>query len=271
MKIFKKLIFALPLFFLSSCSNNGGGGGGVTPEQAAALADATAFGETYFALSEACPMCAGGPWGQIGIIGAASVIAADASGAFGRSTNEIRTNGKSVDISLEQSFIVPDNIFEQYGNKHNIGLDFLNKLPNLEEFTQKISNYNDTAWIALLNVEFPEITLAEKNHVIQFARDNDIVNKLKNHSGFFDSRDGHPFDTYINNSSFSIGTRQQLLHIKNEYNRLLSDKTNYTDELNYLNTQITSRIKIEDPYSAEEAAVLSFLTVLKHSTFYWYK
>lgn len=268
MKRIKKLIFALPLFIFSSCSNNEVE---LTPEQAAAAADAIAFGETYLLLAEACPVCTFNPWGQIGLVGAATVLSADASGGFGRSMNEPRTNGKLVDISLEQNFILSNNIFELYGNKHNVGLDFLNKLPNLQDFSEKIHNYDDSAWIALLNVEFPEISLAEKNNVIQFARDNDIVNKLKLKNGVFDERDQHPFETYINKSSFSSSAKLELSSIINEYNSLLNNKTTYADELDYINLQINSRLKIENDYTVEEAAFLSLLTVLKHSTFYWYK
>lgn len=268
MKKIKKLIFALPLFIFSSCSHTEVV---LTPAQQAAAADAIAFGETYVALAEACPFCTTTLWGQIGMVGVATVIGADASGRFGRFTNEPRTNGKLVDISLEQNFILPSNMFEQYGEKHNKGLDFLNKLPNLQEFSEKIRIYDESAWITLLNVEFPEITLAEKKHVVQFAKDNDIVNKLKSKRAFFDVRDDHPFETYLGNSSFSKITREELLIIYNEYTNLLNNKTTYADELNYLNIQINSRLKIENDYTTEEAAVLSLLTVLKHSTFYWYK
>jgi len=231
------------------------------------LADAAAGVETYMTLTTSCPACVT-PFGQVAILVVASVSAAQASGQFGRISNEENTYGKNFNILLDSNYVLPDNPFENTGKIHNEALNYLNKLPDLFSELEKLKNYDNLAWNKILKVVYSDADDSERNYAIEILKDANVFSILENKVTAFYQNGNDPFKTYIENSSFSPEERPIIQSIVDRFKYLLSTEIK-TDEYDYINSEMSNILRSEKGYSTQEIAKLVFLTILKHSTYYW--
>ena len=264
----KKIIFGLFIVLcISSCQSHPDT---QLPFNSNSIPDATAFGETYMGLSLSCPVCASNPYVQVGIVAAAVVIGADASAGFGRSNGANFTNGKTNDINLPMNYYVNNNPFETEGLNHNTVLNYINQKSNFDEFITKINNYDTTAWLEVLNLNSGNIDLQQKMNAIQYARDFDIVAKLQQKRIVLSEQSSSfNIDNYLAISELSQPAKNDIKLIVTEFNNKNSQSLISATE--YLNFEIQRKLKIEEAYTVEESTILNFLTVLKHSNYYWSK
>lgn len=233
-----------------------------------AIIDAEATASAYAGMAASCMVCQGNIYWAAGTIAAAAVIGADASGAFGGRYSVPNNSGKTTNINLVDYLLVTNNDTEQFGVKHNTALNFINKKPNKQEFLDNLLRYEINSWIEILSIVDPSLSVSQKNDIVLKAREGQIIETLKT-KNIFNSTSEVNFEYYLGVSSYSSETKNELREIINTYKNLFESKTSSVDELTFLNNEISKRLKIETAYTTEETTVLIFLSVLKHSTFYW--
>lgn len=264
----KKLIMILtliPLFLYFSCNSD-------TPPKPlkpdAPISDPVAAAQTFLSIVEACPYCVFNLPATVSTAVFSAIIGADASGAFGRASNTQNTFGKNSNIFLDSIFQLSENPYEDVGITHNKVLNYLNKQPDLFLDLEKLKNYDNFTWNEVLTIASPNSTDSEKDSVIEILKESNIFSVLENSAAFFNPEDIDPFKTYLEHSSFSLQKKTEIFNIVNNYKELLNTESK-TDELEYINKEILQIVRPENGYSNEEIGELIFLTVLKHSTYYW--
>lgn len=266
MKLSKVLLQTLAIFVtMTSCSENEP----IDPQISTAAADAAAFTETFLLATEACPICVTTPVGQAAILAASAVVGSDASGVFGRSRNEFYSSGKTSNIILPKKSLIAENPFEKYGIKHNVGLNYINSIKDFYNFHAQICKYDEQTWLDLLDIQFPEMSLIDKRKTIETAKEIDVISQLRQRQAFLDNTDINSIYRYISSSSASQKVKDKLAEIMKVYNKMINDKKSNDEIVNYLNLKINEEITSESDKTTQNESTIIFLTILKHSTFYW--
>ncbi|HRE65097.1 MAG TPA: hypothetical protein PKU77_15015 [Ferruginibacter sp.] len=263
-----KLFLVVLVSFINSCSGPDVPAGPPPPS----LSDAAAFMETYLALASSCPAAAGTLPGQVGVLVVSSIIGADASGAFSRAVSYQHTYGKGTNILLPSHLLIANNHFEIAGSNHNKVLNYLNYTgDSLFSYTSRVEDFDEVTWQELINVTDNDLSPEEKVSALSCGRSSNVINHLNQKNILLSGNNSDEFD--INNailqSSLSSTAKTDLQNVVTGYvNRYIENSTNL-DAINYLNSEIQNRVKPKGNYTNEEQAILGFLTVLKHSTYYW--
>lgn len=111
-------------------------------------------------------------------------------------------------------------------------------------------------------------SLHKRNYAIEILKDANVFSILEKKVTAFYQNGNDPFKTYIENSSFSPEERPIIQSIVDRFKYLLSTEIK-TDEYDYINSEMSNILRSEKGYSTQEIAKLVFLTILKHSTYYW--
>lgn len=235
-----------------------------------ALSDGAAWMEAYLSLSSSCP-AALTPAGQGGVAAVATIKAAQASGLFGRASSTQNTSGKQSNFLLSPSLIIASNPFEIVGSNHNKILNYLNFTgDSLFSYSSRIENYEDETWLELIEVSENNLNSQEKVSAISCARNSNVVNDLQQRNIIISGNPGD-FDpnSVIQQSQMSSASKIEMQAIVTGYTDRYIQNSNNIDAIEFLNAEIQKRLKAKGSYSVEEEAILGFLSIVKHSTYYW--
>jgi hypothetical protein len=263
----KKLLLSLSVLSMAFFNSCGGGGSGHIMNTAAP--DAAAAVEMFFTLEETTGIAGFGPWGQVAVVAISAAAGAHASGAFGRSTNLVNTSGKNSKITLLNSYLNKNNSFEKFGSFHNLLLNKMNKSGDLNVVTQKLKTYEYSTWREYFNEVAPELTDANVADIVANIKTNQVMEKVSN-SGALGLKTYTDLYSYIDKSTYSNAFKTDIKSIVQNIEKRNTSDLNYQSQIDYLNLEINKRLKPKSNYTKEEAGVLVFLSVAKHSTYYWY-
>lgn len=228
----------------------------------AALADAAAAMETMMALSEFAVT----PVSAFFVGAAAAVAAADASCLFCRNVNPTHSFGKVNNIALPTANLMYSNPLENIGDMHNIGLNYLNGKGDLATWHSRFANYEIDAWKEILKVVRPGMTISEQMQVIDFAKQFKVIENLQAKSIYTAQTNRQELISKLNLSPLG---KSYIDLVITTCNKMLSSGSTILQVTDYLNSEIAGRLNPENAYTAEETGILTFLTVLKHSSYYW--
>ncbi len=211
-------------------------------------------------LGEICPECAGA---------AALVSSALASGEAHReyySENSSKCDhllNKTIEtINLPKQYLLKENVFEIYGQKHNYFTFLLQN--NKSNYQERLNNGDYSVFFDLDN-EFQNSNIASGRLstyccTISFltARYKETIDKYKTKS------------TFQNNKNFIINSeifkKPEFSDIKLFILSLNSETKSVYEKINLINTQIIAYIHSNDSLKNIK---IKGLTVLKHSLYYW--
>ncbi len=258
-------IFAIFFLCINSCTLNDV----VVVVQTAAV-DGEATFSAYISMMEGCPVCSSNPYAQAAVAAIATGIGVEASGKFGRLYNEGYKFGKTTDINLPNSNLLSNNPYESFGIKHNLALNFINSLPDLEVHRNKIINYDKAEWLRLLKIISPETTDAQNEETYNLAKNQNIIARF-NQSKYESLRTFNDFDNYFLNLNLSEPLKTNVHNIFLELEKLSHVSNSLIPTIDYLNTEIQKILNSKSIYTMDEQKVLIFLSTYKHSLFYWKK
>ena len=200
------------------------------------------------------------PWGTLGVLSAAAIYGAQMSHEAGQ---HVPRPGN--DFMLPDNYQLSTNPYECIGYSHNRNLDYFSHAPgsahavaNLheEELRQTIVNY------AACN---PEVNV-------------DSVMAFANSQAFRDLYFGMDRTQYANQTLDQVllkksqtdtsGVAGYLISFINSYRSHFGESSNYQAKINYINEEIRNRLLVAE-YPNRKEQKLIFLTVLKHSVYYW--
>lgn len=257
------LLMAVLTFFANSCSTTDTPPDTQISDPSPVIPDAAAAMETIVTFSEFAVT----PVTAFAVGAFAAIMAADASGYFGRQTNATYSFGKNDNIIMPKIKELRDNPFEYIGSMHNIGLNYLNKYVNLADLRNRFVNYDESAWFEVLNITAPGMTITEKKEVLTFAKQIDIIRKVQSKSIYTSTISKHDV---IKQLSLSSTGRAYIDAVLNTFYDMRTSGKNMLQIADYINGEITARLNPDNVYSTEDTGILTFLTVLKHSGYYWY-
>lgn len=253
------LIAALTLF-THSCSTDTPESGDLPP---AILADPAAAMETIVTFSEFAVTPA-----SAFFLGAfAAIMAAEASGFLGRQTNANYSFGKTTDIALPYTKELSNNPFESIGKMHNIGLDYVNKKRDFTEWHNRFVNYDAATWMELMEVVSPGMSVADKQQLLAAAKQAKLVEKMQAKAIY---TVGMTPQEAIGRLSLSTSGHAYINSVMNNCTEMRSSGKTALQMADYINGEIAARLNHKNVYSMEERGILTFLTVAKHSGYYWH-
>ena len=228
----------------------------LVPDAAAAMEGFLAFGE--FAVTPVSGFA-------VGVL--VAVLAANESGLFGRQTNAVYSFGKINNVALPIFKEMSNNPFEQIGKMHNIGLDYINKRGDFNEWRNRFINYDAAAWEEMMDIVSPGMANVDKVQMLNTAKQARIIERIQTVITQVNVANQHGA---ITNSSLSPSGQAYVNAFVNAIKAMIASGKSLSEVADYVNLEIAARLNIENIYSTEESAILTFLTVAKHSGFYWH-
>jgi hypothetical protein len=202
------------------------------------------------------------------VVGAAiAIFAADASGLFGRQTNAMYSSGKPSNVILPYAKELTNNPFEQIGKMHNIGLDYMNKKGDFTEWRNRLIHYDIAAWEEMIDVVSPGMADSDKIQIINAAKQARLVERVQAkmiYTGTINQQEA------IARLSISSSGQAYINSVLISISELRASGKSMLQVADYLNGEIAARINPKNIYTTEEKAILAFLTVAKHSGYYWH-
>lgn len=241
-----------------------GGGNGQPSAAEIAQIDAGAAAAAWVAPEE------GANWQDWGLAATMSSLeAASASAAAGGGPNRGIVNAPNPHSDLPSQFVLGNNRFEKMGIMHNRGLKLIQTEGDLI-LTQNLIRYDSLSYMNLFTVvDIPELQTNEsKIKMFQLFKTNNFINSVmeaRNKAVLY-MTDDEVIDAIPVSTSRKESIRRIFLNYKQKLDAVVP-----TDEISsYLNSEI-SQLTNKKVISKEDEVQIVYLTVLKHSNYYWHK
>ncbi len=253
------LLATLAILIQTSCGGEGPTQSQVETSLLDAEAATAAFIETEW-------MIAVPPYGGIACFAISCAAGAVGSGFGSRQSGQREVEQLNAD--LPRNFVLPNNSFEEIGIVHNKLLNLFVRENGVVDFSEKLLNYDSAALTkSLLQSPRTELqSLKVRNDVIAILRRNNLSERIAVASNL--SRSVTTNDQLIELLPIARKEKLELKLVASEYTQLKRSNKTAAEIATYLNGKCTALLS-KEILTRDESAELVFITVLKHSNYYW--
>lgn len=170
---------------------------------------------------------------------------------------------------MPSSLLVSNNPYEKYGILHNRFLNIISENGGVNKTINDLSSYDSTVYFKFLNAGNDILLTTDADKIAMFheMKANNIVDVVKQRARIITGMNST--DKMIEAVGLPSTETNTLKGIRKNCQLLMDNNKPKEEVCKYLNTEISKILENKKALTHEAETELVYLTVLKHSIYYW--
>lgn len=172
-------------------------------------------------------------------------------------------------LPVPDSLLLSENPFEKYGILHNQFLNVIARNGGVSNTINGLAAYDSTVYFKFFNASTNPLINSDsaKSSLFNWFKSNDRINVMKAKLGRMPGLNSD--DKMIEFIGLPVKETNELKEVFANFKSLKDQQKTKEELCTYLNKEITKIIAGKEVFSKEEETQLIYITVLKHSAYYW--